>query len=198
MAVLGLTMLAAVNRLLRSVNVLPVSALDTGGSSMQARAESVLQETNINIQSRGLNSNTVRARDYTPVSNEIQVASSVLMVRSAGKDQHRTLTLRGDKVYDLDGDTATFNAAVCLDVVKLVAFEDLPPADKEHIANEATIEFQRVWRGSPDQDAFRRDNAAKTAPFVRTDGERNSLGPVNPYPMSAFSQRDAQTGGRQQ
>ncbi len=187
MAVLGLTKLSAVNRILRSVNILPVSALDPGGSSMQARAEEILNEINIQIQTRGLQTNTAKARDYTPSGSQVQVSSDVLAVRGAGKDSHRNFTLRGDKVYDLDSDTVTISAAITIDVVKLISFEDLPPAEKEYIANEASTIFQRRWRGDPGQDVFQRDETGKTAPFAKSPGPRPGDGPMNPIPASALA-----------
>lgn len=187
MAVLGLTKIHAVNRILRTANVLPVSALDTGGSSMQARAEEILDEINIQVQSRGMQANTAKARDYSPTASQVQVSSDVLAVRGAGKDSHRNFTLRGDKVYDLDLDTLTISAAITIDVVKLISFEDLPPAEKEYITNEAAIIYQRRWRGSPDQDTFLRDEAAKVAPFAKSPVDRPGDGTINPYPTSAFA-----------
>lgn len=186
MAVLGLTKLLAVNRMLRAINSLPVTALDPGGSSLQARAEELLDDVNRTIQGRGMYSNTARSRTYTPVAGAIVVGSDVLKVKAAGADGHRNFTLRGDSLYDLDADSATFTAAVQIDVTKLISFESLSPEDKEYITSEAVAEFQRRWRGSPDQDRYNQENVAKASAYVKNPSVRPGDMPMNPVPASSL------------
>ena len=71
MAVIGLTEVQAVNRLLRAINQNPVAALDgsgTAGTSIQARAQEVLEETLLTKLIAGLEENTINTVLYTDVA----------------------------------------------------------------------------------------------------------------------------------
>lgn len=150
MAVLGLTKLEAVNRILRTYQTLPVGALDTGGTSIQAQAEQVLDEVSTQYQARGLDENTQMSKVYTANgSGIVTVASGVLNVSS----RSYRVALRGDSVINLNTYSTNWGAgaSVVLDVVEEIAFESLSPGTKEAICKEAEMQFQIRYRGSPDQ-----------------------------------------------
>lgn len=190
MAILGLTKLQTVNNMLRAKGELPVTALDTGGASIAARAEEVLDRVNQRLQIRGFAANTIRSKAYTlDGSGKLTMGSDVLRVQAAGPDQDRKFELRGDDLYDVAANKGTDvigspSGSVYLDVVVLLAFEDMPPAEKEFIGKEAEMEFQRRYRSSPEQDGYIREEAAKVEIFTRPappqgGKDLNSFGPLS-------------------
>lgn len=179
MAVLGLTKLEAVNRILRTYQTLPVSALDTGGTSIQAQAEQVLDEVSTQYQARGLDENTQFNKSYTANgSGIVTVASGVLAV------SHRNyrVTLRGDSVFNLTTYTDNWGASavVILDVVEEIAFESLSPGTKEAICKEAEMQFQIRYRGSPDQHQSLALETARTSALSAPAMEKPSV--IKPVP----------------
>jgi len=187
MADLGLTKLKAVNRMLRTIPILPVAALDPSGSSEASRAEEVLDEVTDAVLLEGYYDNFVRCKLFTAVASEITVTSDVLRVRSAGPNQHRNFTLKSDKVYDLDRDTSTFASAteqIYLDVWKKWSFVDLAPQLKELITNRAAVVYQSRRRGSPDMDQTLTRESAQAEVNVNKPGI--PLAPSqtpNPFPL---------------
>lgn len=174
MAVLGLTKLEAVNRILRVINEWPVSALDTGGASIQGRAEQVLDEMNTAFQAAGLEENTIYNKSYTADgSGNVTVAAGVLNVSHL----NRRVALRGDQVYNLSDNTANWGAGatVLLNVVEEIAFESLPPATKEVVCREAEIQFQQRWRGSPQQNQYLMVDRAKFGSFTKPPTQQHSV-----------------------
>lgn len=189
MATLGLTKLEAVNRMLRSVNQLPVAALDTAGTSIAAFAEQVLDEASTAYQARGLDENTVYGKAYTANgSGIVTVASGVLNVKGSGPQANKRVTLRSDVVWNLSDDTNNWGngATIYLDVITEVTFVDLTPASKEAIANEATVIFQRRYRGSPDQDGYTQQEAMKAGFLVAQPAPMVPLS--KPVPMIGLQQ----------
>ena len=187
MAVLGLAKLDAVNRMLRAVNELPFAALDTGGTSIAARAEETLDIVTSEILSRGFDENTVYCEVLTHSAGIFTVASDTLFVRPAGRDQWRKLTLRGDKVWNLTtGSNSWTGVATTLDVDRIyaVAFVDMSPRLKIFITKWATMIFQREYRGSGElhallaSDAFLSELAA-----TRAMNWQSPPNPINPVPI---------------
>lgn len=179
MAVLGLTKLEAVNRILRTYQTLPVSALDTGGTSLQAQAEQVLDEVSTQYQARGLDENTQRNKSYTANgSGIVTVASNVIGVAS----NNYRVALRGDSVINLNTYSTNWGAGftVILDVVEEIAFESLSPGTKEAICKEAEMQFQIRYRGSPDQHQSLALESARTDALVNKGMDMPSV--IKPVP----------------
>lgn len=165
MASSGITKISAVNRMLRAINELPITVLDTGGASIAARAEEVLEERRLSILTRGWDQENVhRAKQITPNgSGEFILDTSIIKIRGTGPNEHRSFTIRDTKVFDLNRYTSTLtgDASLFIDAVYDVAFDQLSPTMKEFIASEATEVFQRRWRGSPDQDGYLQQERAR-------------------------------------
>lgn len=186
MAILGLTKLQAVNRVLRSINELPASVLDTGGSSIAAIAETVLDDVSRKMLGQGFEENTIRCKEYTASAGVITLGADVLHVRGAGLSQHRKLVIRGDDLYDGDNGTGTFGSTekVWLEVILDVPFEDCSPRTKEAIADEAAKIMQQRWRGSPDQNEYLAEDAAKTQTNAIRPQPTQSQRPINNTPIT--------------
>ncbi len=188
MAVLGMTKLLGVNRILRANLRPPVSALDAGGAggtSDAARAQEILEEVSLTVQIRGLHENTVFCKANTlDGSGKLTIGSDTLSLKGAGPQQRRDYALRSDKVYDQEADTDVLGAAagtIYLDIIRYMDFETLDPANKEFIANEAAIVYQRRWRGNPEQDAALTQEAAKTELFAKKPRPSPNTGIINPF-----------------
>lgn len=186
----GLTKIQAVNRLLRAVNEGPVTALDTGGPSIVARAEEVLDDARIAYLTRGWKQENVqRCARLTPSGNPatVSLTSSALRVRGAGPHEHRSFQIRTQKLFDLDNYTNEFNTTVdptvYVDIAHNVEWDDLSPGMKEAITDEAAVHMQRDYRGSPERDAGLQQRLAKTESLIRPWSEQMPPPQLNNVPI---------------
>jgi len=179
MAVLGLTKLQAVNRILHSIDIASVTALDTSGSSEATEAEEILDRANTLVQSWGWQDNLTLARTYSHSGGTITLAADTLWVRSAGTDQHRNLVLNGDALYDADGDTATFSANVALDRIRELTFVNCSPKLKELIAAWARLISHRQKRADSVRDAMYRQEFAQIMSMMERPRQAPLLPDVN-------------------
>lgn len=198
MATLGLTKLQAVNRILRAASLRPVTALDTGGTSEAADAEDLLDEVDVELQSKGWPENTVRAQSHTAADvgggvYKITVASDTLDIRPVGADAHRTLVLNGDIVFDANQNTEDFGSAVVIyfDRVKELDFIDCSPKLKNLIAAEAARRYQQAFLNSPSRDQFLAERAALADQMVERNPTvaRQMTAPLNPRPAPPLALR---------
>lgn len=196
MAILQQNQLAGVNEVLEMSNIARrVATLDTGGDSLAAQAEVLLDRARRDVLLEGYKDTVQYGVSYAPDgSDEIVLASSVLWIRGSGAFKDRNLTTREDKVYDLDkGGTAVFTeAAVTLDTITLIDFEDIAPRLKNLIVARAAMEM--VMQMKPN-DTRRIDWISKTiAQRERSAGATiYGEGPINAtIPETQF------LGGQQQ
>ena len=172
----GYTFVAALNEVVETVGEFPMAGstkpsaqtpADT--TSIYYRAEQFLDRESKRYQSQGWPENTSLAKQFTAsdAANEISVANTILRVRSAGPDKHRSLVIRDDsgtqKLYDADEETFKFFAvdqygntspdSVFLDVTEELEFQDLPPLLQDVITASSKLKFQRRMQGNPQVDA---------------------------------------------
>ena len=156
MATLGQTKLDAVNACLLAINEYRVTALDTGGTSIQADAGRVVDESTRYFCAIGYPCNTRNCVAITASTGIITVPAATLRIKPAGASAYRNLVLRGDKVYDADQGIGTFGSTetVFLDIAELLDFEDCDPMLKEEISQHAAQRFARRRIGSQVTDTF--------------------------------------------
>lgn len=194
----GLTKIQAVNRLLRTVNELPTPVLETGGNSIIARAEEVLDESHTAMLIRGWNQENIeRSSTQTPSGSPsvITLATTALRVRGAGRDYHRSFQIRGGGLFDMDAYTNVFATAVTVDIAHYVEWDDLSPAMKELITDDAAVYFQRNYRGSPEADLGQRERLLKSE--LLTSPWREQMPPVQMNVVPSFSASAPQRGQQQ-
>lgn len=192
----GLTKLQAVNAILETIGLNPVSALDSNyaypgpttvyNSSEAAKAERALDRTTHQVLARGYYFNTQRSKKYTAGGgNTIPLASDVLSVKGTGPSHYRNYDIRGSLLIDLDNYTTTITSGtdVFLDVVYAVPFEDCPPIIKDLIVSEASLVFQRRNRGSPEADQNLQGERAINEIVAPRNPVRNADQPINPTPL---------------
>lgn len=191
------TKLEAVNQILTGIGELPVAALDTAGSSIQADAERTLDRELRRILSEGLESNTLIKTYTSDASGNVTLggaSSTVLDARPSGrtKMKYPFAVYRNGALYDktTQSYTAFGNAQqVDLEITESVDFVELPEKDKEYIIEAATRAFQQTQKGSPELDRVFMEREAKTSLGVRrAPGER----PINSTPPYIPTQQQQQ------
>ena len=142
--------LEAVNVMLSAIGEAPVSSLDDPSLVDAALAQSILKETSVEIQTRGLHCNTEINFPLVPtVDGEIQVPSNCARIDTTDVSKDIDVTQRGNKLYDRGERSFTsFTDKIFVDMVLLFAFEDLPQHVKRYITVKATRRFQARLVGS--------------------------------------------------
>ena len=142
--------LEAVNVMLSAIGEAPVSSLDDPSLVDSALAQSILKETSVEIQTRGLHCNTEINFPLMPtVDGEIQVPSNCARIDTTDVSKDIDVTQRGNKLYDRGERSFTsFTDKIFVDMVLLFDFEDLPQHVKRYITVKATRRFQARLVGS--------------------------------------------------
>ncbi len=184
MAELGPDKVEAVNRVLRAIGEKPVAALDTGGSSLQAEAERIIDESTRTIQEAGMEENTQVCTTLTASAGAITIPSTALRIQSAGSSQHRHFRAKGTVLFDLDGWTATFGTAEAVQVliVHLVPWAECQPMMKEKIIADAELRAQRYLRGNPMKDGELQQQRMLVDGYPSRTIPRPGMAPVNQQP----------------
>ncbi|MCH2199749.1 MAG: hypothetical protein MK081_13300 [Flavobacteriales bacterium] len=149
------TELDAVNIILENDGEAPVNTLDDSGFSESGKAQRVLREVSRTVQSRGWAFNTDRDRKFLPtITDEIVLPTNTLKIKPTYLSEELRLVERGRKLYDVQNNTAVFTSPVYLDIVQMLAFEDLPSTARDYITIRAARVYQARATGSSSQDGF--------------------------------------------
>jgi len=147
------TELEATNAILATAGLALATAVPPTGTDGLA-AYTALVEARKRVLSRGWNFNTEYKVTYTPDgSDNIAVGTDVISIRPSGGDSGRRLAMRGDDVFDVDENSLTFDAAIELDVVKLLEWVDIPQAARIYVQYLGAQMF--LERQYPDSDMLR-------------------------------------------
>ena len=144
------TILSAVNSMLSTIGEAPVNTLSSGLVDAET-AEMVLNEVSRDVQSLGWNFNSERNYKVAADSDgnvvlptEIVRADSVSKYRLAKNEYVQ----RGKKMYDKVQHTFNIGKALTLNVVVLLAFDQLPEVARRYITVKASRLFQERVVGS--------------------------------------------------
>ena len=144
------TILSAVNSMLSTIGEAPVNTLSSGLVDAET-AEMVLNEVSRDVQSLGWNFNSERNYKVAADSDgnvvlptEIVRADSVSKYRLAENEYVQ----RGKKMYDKVQHTFNIGKALTLNVVVLLAFDQLPEVARRYITVKASRLFQERVVGS--------------------------------------------------
>ena len=156
MATTPTTKIEAVNIMLSAIGESPVSSLDDPSLVDVSLAESILNETSIDIQSQGLHSNTEINFPMTPnVNGEILVPSNCARIDTVGESKDVDVAQRGNRLYDKNKRSyTTFSGTYYVGMVLLLEFEDLPQHVRRYITVKAARRFQGRFMGSDGLAAF--------------------------------------------
>lgn len=141
----GLTELEAVNTMLGLIGEAPISSLEGELIADAALARTVLTEASRQIQEYGWHFNTDERFRLSPdINGEIQVPSDAIRIDSAWVD----IATRGSRLYNREENTYVFSNYLECDIVRYLAWEDLPAAVRRYIAAKATTLFATRALGS--------------------------------------------------
>ena len=152
------TQLSAVNSMLSTIGEAPVNNLSSGLVDAET-AETVLNEVSRDVQSLGWNFNS--EPNYTVAADtsgsvilptEIMRADPVSKYRSSKNEYVQ----RGNKMYDKVNHTFNVGKALTLNVVVLLAFDQLPEVARRFITVKASRLFQERVVGSDTLSAMNR------------------------------------------
>lgn len=151
-----LTELVAVNLMLSSIGEAPISDLTTQNTADVALARSILDRTNVSVQSKGWHFNTEYEYNLTPdVSGNLNLPANCVRVDTdPSETQTYDVTQRGLRLYDRANHTYVFTAAIKVEMIVLLDFNDLPEAAKQYITIKAARIFQDRVLGNDSLHAY--------------------------------------------
>lgn len=150
------TKIQAVNIMLASIGEAPVSSLDDPTLGDVSIAESILDETSVEIQTKGLHCNTEINYPLTANTNgEIEVPANVLSIDSSGTSTITDVVQRGTRLYNrTDRSFTTFTGDLIVTMALLLEFNELPQHVKRYITVKAARRFQNRILGSQTLSGF--------------------------------------------
>jgi len=137
------TELSAVNSILGAIGQAPVTVLVYDNPEI-GLIYNLLRDANVDTQAEGWHFNTEKHVAYEPdsVTGKITIANDVLQldVSEGWTRREYNVVRRNGVLYDKIDHTDDFSTieSIDLDVVKLVAFEDLPTIFRRYITNRAS------------------------------------------------------------
>ena len=193
------------------------SALNTPDTtSNYARAEQFIDRYSKRIQAQGWPENTTFAKKFTSAQVtghtgtsgfKIAIADTVLRVKAAGPDAHRTLVVRYDldtdnagtdvplqRLYDANAQSFSFGLAatdVHIDVVEELAFENLTVHLQDVIIGQAKMAFQRRLQGNLNMDT------ALSSEYIQAEAQAPRNAPEIDQPINTRPMIPGTGGGQQ-
>lgn len=147
------TELEAVNECLANIGQSPVSSISGDIGVDAALALQLIRSINRELQVRGWYWNTDYDYPLTPNGDkEILLPANTLSVDPAGDDRNKDYVQRGRKLYDRKNRTYLFDAAVDVEIIFGLEFDELPEAARRYIALRAARIFQNRVEGSNDPE----------------------------------------------
>lgn len=171
-----ITKLDAVNIILDSIGETPVSSLTSGLPDAEA-AEAKLDETTLEVLSKGWHQNIEREIKLSPNSDkEIVIPRQYLRVDTVGNSKDTNVAIRVQdgkrKLFDVKEYTFKFDRALDVDVVIELEFEALAFELQNYIAHRAARKFQESSMGSASLDSFTvRQEAESYAALLDAEAE---------------------------
>lgn len=147
------TELEAVNFLLLSIGEQPINDLYVAGVSEVSIARSLIHQVSRQVQANGMSFNAETSyRLPLSTEKEIIVPSNTLKVDAS--DTSRDIVIRGNRLYDKDRHTFTFEESIDVDIVFFLKFEELPQTVRDYIITKSARIFQSKVVGSQALYAF--------------------------------------------
>ena len=173
------TKLDAVNSLLTAVGEYPVSNLvdDVAEATI---AIQVLDEVSREIQSRGWSWNTRRKAKLVPdTNNNVAIPANVTRVDAVSTygyaDRNKRYTIRDNKLYNMIDMTNIFEEdEVCVDLVYLWDFDDLPEEARRFITLDAQQRYMNRVVGADADMAQVQQQATRAYIALEQDEDVNA------------------------
>lgn len=158
--------LDAVNLMLRNIGEDPVSSLGPNAKPTAQKAQAMLAEESVNVQSHPYNFCTEQALKLDPdVNKEIGLPQNILAFQPAPRSEHLFLQEDGGRLYNSGDSTFKFAEPVYLVAQLAKPFDNLPQQARWYISMAAAIRFASSENpGSPSLRVTSEDvNQAKIA-----------------------------------
>jgi hypothetical protein len=171
----GYTKLDAVNRMLAAAGEQPVNTLVSDGTNDVSLAESILEDSTLEILSQGLNFNTEVKELAVDSNGKVSLADTILSFSPWGEDAWRKLTQRGKYLYDLSENRNTFpnDDVIVLKITYNWDYDDIPTDIQLWIADHAARVYQMQTQRSREMDAFLAERELKSQAKARSSDARN-------------------------
>tara|TARA_R100000278_G_scaffold116030_1_gene95247 strand:+ start:1677 stop:2294 length:618 start_codon:yes stop_codon:yes gene_type:complete len=136
------TELSAVNSILGAIGQSPVTSIVKENPEV-GFIYNLLRDSNVDLQNEGWHFNTERHVEYTPdVNGKIAVGNDILRMDTTDGwvDRTHDVVKRNGFLYDKYNHTDDFSdhTTIKLDIVKLIAFEDIPSVFQRYIIYKAS------------------------------------------------------------
>lgn len=168
----ALTELDSVNIMLSTIGESPVSSLTGSETTVDVSlARQILRETTVQVQATGWHFNTEKEWLMpVGVNGTIAIPANCVQIDSSGKDTHLDVAQRGGRLYNKTAHTNVFTNSVCVDMILLLDFTDLPQVARNYIAIRAARVFQQRMVGADSLSAYtEKDEAKALAALKRLD-----------------------------
>lgn len=150
------TELEAINTMLSTIGEAPVNTVEDNGVVDAVMARQILSSVSREVQARGWHFNTEKAYVITPSypDGEMVLPKTLLRIDTVGVDRGVDVVQRGQRLYDRRNHTYKFSKALTVDMVILLAFDELPEAARQFITIRAARIFQERVVGSQTLSQF--------------------------------------------
>lgn len=184
------TKLEAINIMLSSIGEAPVNSLASGLVDAEM-AETILNATSREVQSRGWKFNTERNFRILPTAQkEIILPLNTLRADLMKETRDLDLIQRGNKMYNLKTHSYEVGVAVELELVVSLDFELLPEAARHYITIKAARVFQDRAVGSDNLHGFQeRDEMTALVELKDTESQTGDYSIFDNYSVARVLDR---------
>jgi len=173
------TELEAVNFLLLSIGEQPINDLYVTGVSEVSIARSLIHQVSRQVQANGMSFNQ-EASYRLPLSTEKEIIVPSNTLKVDASDTSRDIVIRGDRLYDKEKHTFTFEESIDVDIVFFLTFGDLPQTVRDFIITKAARLFQSKIVGSQALYAFSEQDEQQTyITMIRAENDSQDLNMLN-------------------
>lgn len=149
------TELQAINTMLSIIGEAPVSSITENLGADVSIAKQILDESAVDIQSKGWNFNTEESFTLAIDSNsKVPIPTNCVWLTTRSADNQSKIIIRNGFLYDKENKTFTFTAAQVVDMIILLPFEELPQFARRYITTTAGRRFQARYLGSKELAGF--------------------------------------------
>lgn len=155
--------LDAVNQCLFAIGESPVNTAEDSGNIDAVTALATLRNVSREVQQKGWHWNT-DVNYFIAVSSPdgfLTLPANALKVDTVGSSQGIDVVQRGTKLYDRVRHTFTFTQGAYVDIVRYLAWDELPEAARNYITLRAARRFQQNSVGSGELAGFQQQDEVR-------------------------------------
>lgn len=195
---IGTTKLNAVNTMLSYVGEAPVNSLADPRPTDVAIAEAVLDEVSRAVQTEGWDFNTECEVTLSPDgSGEIVVPPDTLTIKATSRWATK-LTLRGNRLFNIEDRNFTWTNDVEVDLVRELPFEDMPDPAKQYVLRRASREFRERVTDDPRDRAPSEPELRALGRLMNFEHESSDHRMSDAYSVGRITRRQSPMDGHRQ